>query len=398
MRKINIGVSVAPPNVVHTSPYVAKALGYFEKRCIDANIIQFEGGQSQTSAVAAAQGTAIVSVSDVSIGRGLKVQQIWGLAPRMPQAYMVPGEIKTAADLKGKRLSATGGGVGGFNWRMGREVLKSAKLDVGDAQFIPSPTAGRLPGLIAGQIDGVALHPEDVFLARKQKDTLHPLVQLVDLMPLYMFNAYGASTDWIATDRALLRDTVAAMIEANRTIYRDKDKVVPIMVEATKKPKEAVEYAWEIETKNCIWSVNTGFDAKRTQWSIDNSVEQRRHRRGQEADRRAGRQHQARRGGGGAGRRPGHDRQVHGVRRHERTAPPPARPAALGRGPQQARPVAAVRQHARHAVLPRLHLGAVLGGRIQAPLRIAARQDARAQARRRRSCRAARATGASAPA
>ena len=56
MRKINIGVSVAPPNVVHTSPYVAKALGYFAKRCIDANIVQFEGGQSQTSAVAAAQG------------------------------------------------------------------------------------------------------------------------------------------------------------------------------------------------------------------------------------------------------------------------------------------------------------------------------------------------------
>jgi hypothetical protein len=65
---------------------------------------------------------------------------------------------------------------------------------------------------------------------------------------------------------------VAAMIEANRAIYRDKAKVVPIIVEATKKPKEAVEYAWEIETKNCVWSVNTGFDPKRTQWSIDNSV------------------------------------------------------------------------------------------------------------------------------
>src|SRR5262245_31786968 len=44
MRKINIGVSVAPPNVVHTSPYIAKELGFFAKRCIDANIIQFEGG------------------------------------------------------------------------------------------------------------------------------------------------------------------------------------------------------------------------------------------------------------------------------------------------------------------------------------------------------------------
>ena len=237
MRKINIGVSVAPPNVVHTSPYVAKELGYFAKRCIDATIVQFEGGQSATSAAAAVQGTAIVSVSDVAIGRGMKVQQIWGLAPRMPQAYMVSPDVKKAADLKGKRLSATGGGVGGFNWRMGREVLRTANLSVDDAQFVSAATAGRLPGLIAGQVDGVALHPEDVYLAKKQKPTLNQLVQLVDLMPLYMFNAYGASTEWIGRDRALLRDTVAAMIEANRTMYRDKDKVVPIIAKATEKPK-----------------------------------------------------------------------------------------------------------------------------------------------------------------
>ena len=272
MRKINVGVSVAPPNVVHTSPYVAKALGLFAKRCIDANIVQFEGGQSQTANVAAAQGTAIVSVNDVAIGRGLKVQQIWGLAPRMPQAYMVQEGITSAAQLKGKRLSATGGGVGGFNWRMGREVLKSAGLTEADAQFIPSPTAGRLPGLIANQIDGVALHPEDVYLAKQQKPSLNALVQLVELMPNYMFNAYGASTEWIERDRPLLRDTVAAMIEANRTIYREKDKVVPIIVEATQKPKPAVEFAWDVLTKNCVWSVNEGFDPKRTQWSIDNSV------------------------------------------------------------------------------------------------------------------------------
>jgi ABC-type nitrate/sulfonate/bicarbonate transport system substrate-binding protein len=258
--------------VVHTSPYVAKALGYFAKRCIEANIVQFEGGQSQTSNVAAAQGTVIVSVNDVSIGRGLKVQQIWGLAPRMPQAYMVQEGITTAAQLKGKRLSATGGGVGSFNWRMGREVLKSAGLTEADAQFIPSPTAGRLPGLIANQIDGVALHPEDVYLARKQKPTLNLLVQLVELMPNYMFNAYGASTEWIARDRPLLRDTVAAMIEANRTSYRERDKVVPIIMEATTKSKEAVEYALEVLAKNCVWSVNDGFDPKRTQWSIDNSA------------------------------------------------------------------------------------------------------------------------------
>jgi NitT/TauT family transport system substrate-binding protein len=273
MRKINIGVSVAPPNVVHTSPYVAKELGFFAKRCIEANVIQFEGGQSATSIAAVAQGTAISAVSDVAVGRGLKVQQIWGLAPRMPQAYVVSPDIKTAADLKGRKLSATGGGVGGFNWRMGRELLRTVGLSVDDAQFVSAATAGRLPGLVSGQIDGVALHPEDVYLAKKQKPALNVLVQLAELMPNYMFNAYGASLDWIARDRALLRDTVAAMIEANRAMFRDRDKVVPIIVKATEKPKDAVEYAIDVLTKHCVWSVNTGFDPLRTQWTIDNSAE-----------------------------------------------------------------------------------------------------------------------------
>jgi NitT/TauT family transport system substrate-binding protein len=273
MRKINVGVSSAPPNVIHTPPYIAKELGLFAKHCIDANIVQFEGGQSATSVTAVAQGSAIAATNEVPIGRGLKVQQIWGMAPRMPQSYMVAADVKTAKDLKGKRLSATGGGVGGFNWRMGREVLKSAGLAVEDAQFIPSAMAGRLPGLIAGQVDGVSLHPEDVYLAKQQKPALNVLLQLADLMPNYQFNSYGASVDWIGRDRALLRDTVAAMIEANRLIYRDRAKVVPIIMKATEKTKEAVEYAIEVETKNCIWSVNTGFDPKRTDWTIDNSVE-----------------------------------------------------------------------------------------------------------------------------
>ena len=258
--------------MVHTAPYIAKALGFFAKRCVDATVVQFEGGQSATAGAAVAQGSAIASVSDVAIGRGMKVKQIWGLAPRMPQAYMVAETIKTAADLKGKRLSATGGGVGGFNWRMGREVLKTAGLTVDDAQFISAATAGRLPGLIAGQIDGVALHPEDVFLAKKQKPALNLLVQLYELMPNYMFNAYGASTEWIGRDRALLRDTVAAMIEANRTMYRDREKVIPIIMEATQKPRDAVEYSLDVLTKHCMLSVNEGFDPARTQWTVDYDV------------------------------------------------------------------------------------------------------------------------------
>ena len=271
MRKINVGVAVAPPNVVHTAPYVAKALGFFAKHCVDANIIQFDGGAAGTSVTAVAQGSAISNLPDVAIARGLKGKQIWGLAPRPPQGYVVPAEVKTAADLKGKRLSAAGG-VGGFNWLMGREMLRSAGLSVEDAQFISQGTAGRLPGFIAGQIEGVLLHPEDVFLVQQKKPGAHVLTMISDLLPNYAFNHYGASDALIARDRGLLVDSIAAMIEANRAIYQDKDKVVPIIMEATQKPKDAVEYAIDVLTRNCILSVNEGFVRARTEWTHQNNI------------------------------------------------------------------------------------------------------------------------------
>jgi ABC-type nitrate/sulfonate/bicarbonate transport system substrate-binding protein len=272
MRKINVGVAVSPPNVVHTSPYVAKALGYFRKRCIDVNIIQFDGGASPAAMAAVSQGTAISALADAAIAQGMKARQIWGYAPRAPQDYVVSEGIKTPADLKGKRLSAAGG-IGAFNWLVGRDILKLAGLSPDDVQFVSQGTAGRLPGLVAGQIDGVALHPEDVYIARQKKPGAHSLVKLAELWPNFVFNSYGAAQSLIDREPDLLRDTIAAMIEANRTIYRDKEKVVPIMVEATQKPRDAVEYAWDYLTKQCIWSVNTGFDPARTAWTVQFGID-----------------------------------------------------------------------------------------------------------------------------
>ena len=273
MRKVKLGVSVSPPNVVHTPIYVARDLGIFKSHCIEAEIVEFEGGASAANLAAVTQGQALATINATAISQGLKAKQIWGMAPRLPQAYMVSEEIKTAADLKGKRLSATGGGVGGLNWVMGREVLKTAGLKVEDAQFVSSATAGRLPGLLAGQINGVALHPEDVYLAQKEKPGLHVLVDLSKLMPKYFFNAYGAAESLLVKDRAMVRDVTIALIEANRVIYNQKEKVIPIMVEATKKPQDAVSFAYDYLAKNCVWSVNTGFSKERTEWSIENGIE-----------------------------------------------------------------------------------------------------------------------------
>ena len=218
---------------MHTTPYVAKELGLFAKHCIDANIIQFDGGGSPAAKAAAAQGTALVSVQPVAIGHGVKAKQIWRLAPRTPQAYVVAEEIKTAADLKGKRLSAAGGGVGSFNWLMGREVLKSAGLEVDDAQFCRPRTAApparphRRPDRWRRAASGGRLPraAEEAGPARAGA-ARRPAAEL-------RVQRLWRADDWVEQDRPLMVDTVAAMIEANRAIYRDKDKVVPIMVKAT---------------------------------------------------------------------------------------------------------------------------------------------------------------------
>jgi ABC-type nitrate/sulfonate/bicarbonate transport system substrate-binding protein len=272
LRKLTVGIAVSPPNVVLSTPFVARGLGLFAKHCIDANLVQFEGGLSQTSLTAVAQGAAMGPLNEAAIGAGLKGKQVWGLAPKLPHAYVVAESIKTAADLKGKRLSAAGGGVGSFNWVMGREVLKTAGLTVDDVQFIAQATAGRLPGLVSGQLEGVALHPEDIYLAQQQKRGTHVLVNLADLLPLYYYNAFGVSDDFLASDRALVRDANEAMIEANRTIYQDKAHVLPILVQATEKPQDAVEFAYDFLVKNCIWSVNTGYKPERTTWTVDLAI------------------------------------------------------------------------------------------------------------------------------
>src|SRR5207249_5234790 len=106
MRKVKLGVSVSPPNVVHTPVYVARALGIFARHCIDPEIVEFEGGSSAANLAAVTQGQALASINATAISQGLKAKQIWGMAPRLPQAYMVSEEVKTA-DRKSTRLNSS---------------------------------------------------------------------------------------------------------------------------------------------------------------------------------------------------------------------------------------------------------------------------------------------------
>ena len=43
-KKITIAVPVTPPNVVHLTPYVADAFGYFRDENLTVELVRFDGG------------------------------------------------------------------------------------------------------------------------------------------------------------------------------------------------------------------------------------------------------------------------------------------------------------------------------------------------------------------
>jgi NitT/TauT family transport system substrate-binding protein len=44
------------------------------------------------------------------------------------------------------------------------------------------------------------------------------------------------------------------------------------MVQASEKPRDAVEFAYDFLTRNCIWTVNAGFNRERVEWTVANDV------------------------------------------------------------------------------------------------------------------------------
>ena len=70
VHKVQLSTSVIPPRTVHIPPYVARDLGLFAKRCIDVEIVQFDGGGSATAMTALQQGQVMGSLTHVPVGRG----------------------------------------------------------------------------------------------------------------------------------------------------------------------------------------------------------------------------------------------------------------------------------------------------------------------------------------
>ncbi|TMC28072.1 MAG: ABC transporter substrate-binding protein [Chloroflexi bacterium] len=260
-KKVTIAVPVTPPNVVHLTPYVADAFGYFKDENLTVELVRFDGGVGSLRASASGAidlaGTSAEPVLD-AIANGADVKIVYTYAPNVDVSFAVSSSIKTMADLKGKKMGVQE--AGGFADVMTRIVLKKAGIDPKDVTFVTTTTAGRVQALATGQTDTAVLHIDQVKTVQKQTPTISVLANMWELLSDYQYSVYIVPTQTLKDDPSTTECIVRALMRANRAMYdsANKQKVVDIAVKEGKIDATIAADTFDILVKAKAWPQNEG--------------------------------------------------------------------------------------------------------------------------------------------
>src|SRR6267143_56016 len=154
--------------------------------------------------------------------------------------------IKTAADLKGKRLAGTRGGWGQF---LIDATLEKAGHKIDDATFAPLGPVDAKIALVAGSIDGWAVWEPYVSYATL-KDNARVIANGEGLTPTITFLV--ASDQAIATKRAAVQDLVQRLNKARLWSLDHLPEYAGNTAELTKLPEDVLLSAYTAQRTSPI--------------------------------------------------------------------------------------------------------------------------------------------------
>jgi NitT/TauT family transport system substrate-binding protein len=262
-NKLVIGMPTTPPNVVHMPVIVANELGLYKKYGVDVNIVALDGGVKVYRAMLSGNidvAEAPGALTAVGVSKDAKVKGILGTLDKFEASMVVRDNVKTLADLKGKRIGIQQ--PGGFADILSRVVLRHAHIDPKDVHFVSIATED-VPALVADQVDTAILHVEQELFAKTKVPSLHAVARMWELQPKQMYTLFDVTDKTIKDKPKALEGFVKGVIEATRIMYSDKAKVMPILVKHTGYPEKVVSDTYDFLVKNCIWDANTGLSPER---------------------------------------------------------------------------------------------------------------------------------------
>jgi NitT/TauT family transport system substrate-binding protein len=268
-QKITIGIPTSPPNIVHMPVIVAKELGLYKKAGLDVDIVSLGDGVKVYRALLAGNiDLGLTPGAPTIIGRanGALVKALSANLPKFEASMVVGASIKTMEDLKGKRIGIQE--PGGFADLLSRSVLRAAKIDPKDVNFV-SIASEDVPALVANQVDTAILHVEQEMFAKSKVPDLHAIGRMWELQPKTLYTFLSATEKTIAANPAMVQAVVTANIEATRIMYTEKAKIMPILVKQTGYPEKVLSDSFDFMVKECIWDANSGLSPERVNFTSD---------------------------------------------------------------------------------------------------------------------------------
>jgi NitT/TauT family transport system substrate-binding protein len=193
-----------------------------------------------------------------AVSQGADVKAVYTYAPNVDVSFVVGANVKSLADLKGKRIGIQE--PNGFADVMSRLVLKKAGVSPNDVKFVTTTTAGRVTELIAGNVDTGVLHIDQTKTIQQKSPGIHVLVNMWDVVSSYQYALFAASGDELKSDPAAVECMVRSLVRADRAMYdpAQRQKILDIAVKYTKEDPQVVAGTYDELVKAKAWPQNEG--------------------------------------------------------------------------------------------------------------------------------------------
>jgi NitT/TauT family transport system substrate-binding protein len=226
--KMRVGLSSV--SALHSAMWVAEQKGFYRKHGIDAEvIITGQGGTAGISALLANDIQIVSSAGDLLVAaalRGGDTVMVAGVVNKGLQRILTKPEIKSAADLKGRRVGVTR--IGAVSHVVLQMMLQRWKMSLNDVQVMQvGSSPNMLVSLDKNGIDAAVLTIPSMFVAEDRGYRV--LVDMADTDIYYLHTMIGTTRSYIKGNRDKVVRFLKGFLEGLAYVKQNKKESMEIV-------------------------------------------------------------------------------------------------------------------------------------------------------------------------
>jgi NitT/TauT family transport system substrate-binding protein len=226
--KVRMGLSSV--SGLHAAVWVAETKGLFRKHGIEVEVIVTgQGGTAGISALLANDIQMVNSAGDVLVAaalRGGDTVMVASVVNKGLQRLVTKPEIKTQADLKGKRVGVTR--IGAVSHSVLLMMLQRWKMSVNDVQVMQlGSSPNMLASLDKGGIEGAVMTIPSMFVAEDRGYRV--LLDMADTDIYYLHTMVATTREYIKSNRDKVARFLRGYVEGIAFVKQNKKESLDIV-------------------------------------------------------------------------------------------------------------------------------------------------------------------------